>query len=240
MIRRLCALLLALAAGWACPVAAAGTGADMLSEAEIARLAELGFDALPLTAVVEMVSAREPAWPFEANPDAVDARQLACVRSRMGTDHLRQAMLERTREHARVDPSGLREGLRFLEDGGAVLFRASMRQAVEAAVDGTIPDAQALEASATPEQRHATMALLLAEHYRPLRALFGMPEPPRHDFETGVAVGATMVRVLLAPVLTGALEACAVPLSVLDAPAPVGKPAPVDEPPPIEVYDVYD
>src|SRR5690606_19650714 len=71
VIRRLCALLLALAAGWACPVAAAGTGADMLSEAEIARLAELGFDALPLTAVVEMVSAREPAWPFEANPDAV-------------------------------------------------------------------------------------------------------------------------------------------------------------------------
>ena len=33
-----------------------------------------------------------------------------------------------------------------------------------------------------------------------------------------------MVRVLLAPVLADALEACAVPLSVFDEPAPVDEP----------------
>lgn len=227
MIQRLCVLLLALAGGLTGHAAAAGADADLLSEAEIVRLAELGFDALPLAAVVEMVAARDPAWPFQQRPDAVDARQLACVRSRMDTGHLRRAMQQRTREHARLDPSGLREGLRLLEQGGAALFRASMLQGVDAAADGSMPDAGALEASMTPEQQQAAVALLHDPRYRPLRALFGLPEQTHHDYETGVEAGVTMVRVLLAPVLAGALEACAVPLSVFDEPAPADEPLPV-------------
>jgi len=217
--QRLCALLLALACGWGVH-AAAGGHADTLGEAEIARLAELSFQALPLAGAVGMVAAREPAWPFQARPDAVDARQLACVRARMDEDHLRQALLERTRRHARADPEGMRDGLRFLEDDGAKLFREIMTRSVSAAADGHALDVQALEASAPAQQRQALLTLLVDRRYRPLRALFGMPEQSRHDHDTGLASGAAMVKVLLAPVLLDALEACAVPLSAFDDPGP--------------------
>jgi len=214
-VRRRLPALCVLLAGLVPVAHASAQDAPAVSDAQIARMAELVGQTLPLHVVLDAVVAGDPQWPFQDRPEVVDATQLACVRGEMGSTQLAALLDRRVRTYARSHAARMPGDMELLEGGGARLFSKIMLAGMATQTDGIESEApEALIAQATPQDFAAMFELFRDAQYGPLRELLGFPAHSI-DMEQGEATGRAVGATFLIPMMMDAFTRCQVPMSVL-------------------------
>ena len=217
--RRLLAALL-LSALLALPAIAAA-GADRVekatADARIDRLNDLVVRAIPLGIIFDDLARQDPKWPMQAKPEAVNAKQLRCLRRELSDDGYRKAKREDVVAYAGRHPSVIDQDIRVLDEGAAMMMGKLMMAGVEQERTGIEVDQNALMSEAEPEQLAAFMSFMTSPDHAALRGLAGIgnafdsQRSAEENENAGEAAGAD----LATRMILRAMGRCDVPSSVL-------------------------
>jgi hypothetical protein len=196
--------------------APAGKSAD----ARIDRMTDLVVQAMPFGRMFDMASAGKPTWPMQDNPDAVDATQLACLRSELSTEGYRRNKRAEVADYLAAHRASADDEIQVLENGAALLMGKATLAGAEKGITGKEVDAGQLFSDSTPEQVMAFIGFINAPEYSSLRKLVGMGDAvnlaasAEENEEKGERVGAGLAM----KIILQSMSTCKVPMSVLLAP----------------------
>lgn len=218
--RRLLAALL-FSAVLALPAMAAAAGADKVEKAardgRIDRLNDLVVRAIPLGMIFDDLARQDPKWPMQAKPEAVNAKQLRCLRRELSDDGYRKAKREDVVAYVARHPSAIDQDIRVLDEGAAMMMGKLMMAGVEQERTGIEVDQNALMSEAEPAQLAAFMSFMTSPDHASLRRLAGIgnafdsQRSAEENENAGEAAGAD----LATQVILRAMGRCDVPSSVL-------------------------
>lgn len=168
--RRSAITLLLLGAGL---LAAAGAQAQS-NGSQVERLTDLVVQTMPMGQIFDMLSADDPNWPVQEDPDAVSRGQLACLRDELSPAGYRR--LKRTEVVAYVAENAARvdADIDVLANGGARVMNMLVMAGAESERTGVVADENEILSRASEDELAAFMAMFAGEEYSPLRALLGI------------------------------------------------------------------
>ena len=157
------------------PAPVARAVADMpISPNQIDRLTDAVVTALPLGKVFEQVAARDPAWPAQDRPEAVDAAQLACLRGELSEAGYHRTKHADVEVYAAAHPSRFGSDLALMEGGTARLLGALVMAGANAQNGQGPADPKDVMRDASPEAMLGFTRFISDPDYSDLRKLSGI------------------------------------------------------------------
>lgn len=181
------------------------------------RMADLLVELVPIGTIFESLAKDDPKWPMQEKPDAVDAKQLACLRGELSASGHRRAKRKEVDAYAETNPSRVSEDIKVMEEGAAFLMGKLMLAGAEQERTGKPVSEEQIMSQATPEQLAAFMSFMTHPDYVGLRRLAGVgnafdtQKSAEENEEAGQQVGES----LATKVMLNAMSACEIPASVL-------------------------
>ncbi|GGA75843.1 hypothetical protein GCM10011521_12540 [Arenimonas soli] len=194
------------------PAFAGATGPDRVD-----RLTDLVVQAMPMHVVFEQFAAKDPQWPVQENPGALDAGQLACLRGELSTAGYRRVLREKVQAYAGHGDDVMDRSIRLLESGAAQLMGAFVIAGVEQEMTGRKVDEAEIVGAARPEVVQAFMELMTHPDNAHLRRLVGIGDAfdPGESAEENHARGEKVGGSLAVSLMLGGMGRCDIPTSVL-------------------------
>lgn len=207
-----CTLVVGVASAWN---AVAETSPQSV---DAARLGQAAAKMMPLGYALETAAQDDPLWPIAETPDALNATQLACVRSNLRQPQFQAMMEKRAKDYVRDNPARAADDLKLLEGGGGQLFARMVTEGIKSernnANASTKVDMTALMLGSKPDDIAGMMALASDPQNQPLRVLIGFDQSIT-DSDSGKEAGQSAAMTFMMPMLMNAMTTCNVPASAL-------------------------
>ena len=182
---------------------------------QIERLTDRLVEMMPIGKIFDMAAAENPLWPMAERPNALDAKQLECVRGELSSTGYRRSKRAEVEAYAKSHTSRVADDLKLLEAGAASLMGKLVIGGATAAQTGKAFDEHEVLASATTEQALSFMKFVTDPNFAELRKLSGMGDaldPTRSSTENEKA-GHQLGMSLGAQHVIKAMGACSIPPS---------------------------
>lgn len=184
------------------------------------RMTDLLLQAVPFGRMFEMASKGDPNWPVQDRPRAVDATQLACLRSELSAEGFRRNKRSEVAAYVAAHPKQVDEEIGLMQSGASELMGRAMMAGAESGISGKDVDANAVLSDATPEQFLAFIRFINAPEFADLRKLSGigdaidLTDSARDTEKNGERLGMDMA----SKAILQAVGTCRIPMSALLAP----------------------
>jgi len=188
--------------------------------AKVERMADLVDKAMPMGVIFEAAMKSDPAWPMQANPAALDATQLACLRGELGQEGTRRNKRAEVEAYVAGHAKQVDGEIELMEAGAADMMNRFMLAGAQGGSSQPQPDVNAIISASTPEQALSFIRFITAPEFADLRKLAGIgdvfdpansAEQSEKDGERlGVSLGSTAILKAFGP--------CKIPMSALLAP----------------------
>lgn len=184
---------------------------------EVARLADLVVQAMPVGDLFQGFIDRDARWPLNEKVDRVPPEQLACLRQRLSSAGYRERQAAAVAGFARQHPDRVAPSIRVLEEGAAEMFAAAITAGAEQSRTGRKADFNDIAGRFRPTQMAAMVELTSDERHRALRELIGIDDALgiEHSPEQNRSRGRNKGMLLGMKLMFSAMEHCKVPLTAV-------------------------
>jgi hypothetical protein len=185
--------------------------------ARIDRMTDLLVQAMPMGTIFETVMKGDPAWPVQANPGALDATQLACLRGELSPEGVRRNKRAEVAAYIASHPKQVDDEIVLMGGGAAELMNKFTLAGAKGESSTGRPDVNAIISGATPEQALSFVRFVTAPEYTELRKLAGIGDvfDPASSAEQNEKSGERLGASLGATAMLKAVGVCRIPMSAL-------------------------
>jgi hypothetical protein len=188
--------------------------------AKVDRMTDLLDRAVPMGVIFETIMKDDPAWPVQANPAALDATQLACLRGELGQDGVRRNKRAEVEAYVAGHAKQVDGEIELMDGGAADMMNKFMLAGAKGESSQKQQDVNAVISNATPEQALSFMRFITAPEFTELRKLAGIGDvfDPTSSAEQNEKSGQRLGASLGSTAILKAFGTCKIPMSALFAP----------------------
>jgi hypothetical protein len=194
-------------------------GQTQVEQAQVDRLTSLAVETIPLGEVLDLLAKADPKWPMQEKKNAVDAKQLACLRDELSPQGYRRYKRTDVLDYVARRGSHVETEIKILESGAAMLMGKLVMAGANARHSGQEISEESILGQATPEQVASFMSLMVDPKYGELRELVGLGNGLKvnNSSEENKEIGEQIGGNLALQLVLRAMGSCEVPMSALFA-----------------------
>ena len=185
--------------------------------AKIDRMTDLLVQAIPMGSMFEMASKGDPNWPMQDRPDAVDATQLACLRSELGPEGFRRNKRAEVEAYVATHGKQIDDEIELMNGGAAELMNKFTLAGAQAESSNKAADVNSIISGTTPEHALSFVRFVTSPEYADLRKLVGIGDvfDPAESAEQNEKSGERLGASLASTAILKAVGTCKIPMSAL-------------------------